>query len=285
MDDAPFSVLDGLDAGLTRSNLRSPRWERSVYGVRMTRRDLTLEERCRMLDVRLAGAVFSHSTAARLHGMPVPLPMERSDLVHIALRSPSRAPHVRGIRGHKIDFEPGDVVQRHGLSLTSPVRTFFDMAPLLRLPQLVAMGDHLIRRDAPLCSRDDIAARLARHAGHRGVRLLRIAFELLSDRSESPPESIFRVIAIVGGLPAPEVNHEIVDSESGTRMRPDFRFSRYRTLVEYQGDYHRTKAQWRKDMTRRGRLEAMGWRVLEINWDDLQSPDELIARLTRLFAL
>ena len=34
-----------------------------------------------------------------------------------------------------------------------------------------------------------------------------------------------------------------------------------------------------KDMTRRTRLESTGWRVMEINWDDLKDPIELVARI------
>jgi very-short-patch-repair endonuclease len=74
-----------------------------------------------------------------------------------------------------------------------------------------------------------------------------------------------------------------MDTEQGRLVRPDFAFEEYKTLVEYQGDYHRlTKAQWRKDMTRRSRLEAAGWIVLEINADDLRDPNELVARLAAL---
>jgi very-short-patch-repair endonuclease len=60
-----------------------------------------------------------------------------------------------------------------------------------------------------------------------------------------------------------------------------FEFTEYRTLVEYQGDYHRlTKAQWRKDMTRRSRLEAAGWIVIELNADNLKNPADVVARIT-----
>ncbi|MDZ4046071.1 MAG: DUF559 domain-containing protein [Rhodoglobus sp.] len=56
-------------------------------------------------------------------------------------------------------------------------------------------------------------------------------------------------------------------------------FRAERLIIEYQGDYHRTRAQWRKDMTRRSRLEARGWRVMEVGADDLRDPRELVARV------
>ena len=82
------------------------------------------------------------------------------------------------------------------------------------------------------------------------------------------------------GLPTPRINREIVFAEDGDFVRTDFAFDEYRVLLEYQGDYHRTTmGQWRKDMTRRSRLEAEGWFVMEINADDLKHPDELVARI------
>jgi hypothetical protein len=37
-------------------------------------------------------------------------------------------------------------------------------------------------------------------------------------------------------------------------------------------------------MTRRARLEADGWRIMEINADDLVNPVELVARVRRFLA-
>lgn len=104
-------------------------------------------------------------------------------------------------------------------------------------------------------------------------------FPPLNDRSESRPESWLRVIVVRAELPAPSINHVIVDAESGKRYRTDVAFSKYKVLLEYQGDYHRGRKQWRKDMTRCARLEANGWVVMEINGDDMRRPDELAERI------
>ncbi len=102
---------------------------------------------------------------------------------------------------------------------------------------------------------------------------------MLDERAESPPESMLRAIMHLGGLPTPRINHATIDTETGKQVRPDFTFDDRRVLIEYQGDYHLSKGQWRKDMTRRTRLEAQGWRVVELNWDDLKDPEELTARI------
>ncbi len=158
------------------------------------------------------------------------------------------------------------------------------MAALLALDDLIAVGDYLIHHDSPLMSIDEIGRVLATIPHMRGARRAREALPLLSDRPESPQESKLRLIVLRSGLPEPEINHELVDTETGKDVRPDFRYRKYRLILEYQGDYHRTKAQWRKDMTRRSRLEAQGWFVMELNADDLKDPRELVARIRMVLA-
>lgn len=99
------------------------------------------------------------------------------------------------------------------------------------------------------------------------------------DRSESRPESRLRVCCLRAGLPAPSVNHELVDLVTGRGVRLDLAWPDLRFAVEYQGDGHRTVAQWRRDMTRRENLRLAGWRILELNADDLREVPELIRRI------
>jgi len=198
--------------------------------------------------------------------------------------APLPSPHAAGIHGHRLDINPDDIIRFQGLRLTSPARTWLDLAAELALDDLVAAGDFLIHHRTPLTSRSALRQQTNEAAGGRGVRNARAANELLSDRPESPQESKLRLILIRGGLPEPEINHAIVDTETGKQVRPDFRFRRFKLILEYQGDYHRTKGQWRKDMTRRSRLEAQGWYVMELNADDLLDPEELIARIRTVLA-
>jgi very-short-patch-repair endonuclease len=54
-------------------------------------------------------------------------------------------------------------------------------------------------------------------------------------------------------------------------------------IIEYQSEYHFDPAQHRKDMTRIDRLQAAGWYVMQVNLDDLNDPDELVARIRSVF--
>ena len=269
------------ESGLTARRLRASDLDRSVWGVRKHPADeSTLLSRCLLYAKRLGDRVFfTHTTAAMLWDAPVPLPVERQEFLHVSVLAPARSPHARGLAGHSLHIDPADVVLRRGLRVSSPARTWCDVAALLALDDLIAVGDYLIHHDSPLTSIDEIGRVLATIPHMRGARRAREALPLLSDRPESPQESTLRLIVLRSGLPEPEINHELVDTETGKDVRPDFRFRKYRLILEYQGDYHRTKAQWRKDMTRRSRLEAQGWFVMELNADDLKDPRELVARI------
>jgi hypothetical protein len=254
-----------------------------VWGVRSTHSATALADRAALYATRLGPNTFvSHASAALLHGAPLPLALEKARVIDFSHAAPARAPHANGIRGHRITVFEGDIETVHGLPCTSASRTWCDLAARLSLLDLVAMGDFLIHWRLPMTSIEQLTAALARHPGRRGQATGRAAIPLLNDRSESPPESHFRVLCALAGMPHPLINHTLILTEGGTELRPDFEFREYKVLVEYQGDWHRTTAQWRKDMTRRSRLEARGWTVVEINWDDLLDPAELFARLTSI---
>ena len=266
--------------GLTPAALRSRHLDASVWGVRAAAPPLSLESRCRLYAARIPGAVFSHRTAALLLG--IPLPPGGDDGLHLALVAPERAPHAKGIIGHSLTLGTQDITEVQGLRVTSAARTWFDLGATLTVPDLVAAGDRIVARTAPLASRDDLSRMVDGHPGERGIRRLTTALALISDRAESPQESRLRTILMQGGLPEPAVNLDIFDSQGRFLGRGDLVYERERLIIEYQGDYHRDRAQWRKDMTRRAALEAAGWRVLELNADDLRAPDALVARVRDL---
>lgn len=225
-------------------------------------------------------AFYSHETAAILWQAPLPLRFsEPGRLLHVTVPSGRRAPHAEGLVGHSRMVRDGDVVDVRGLRLSAPERMWCEVSRALDLADLVAVGDFLLHRRSPLTDVESLTERVVA-SGRLGQRArLLAALPMLSDRSESRPESILRVVLIRAGLPRPSVNHEIVDTESGARLRADFAYSDLKIALEYQGDYHRSKAQWRADMIRRRKLEAQGWIVIEVNADDLRHPAELVAQL------
>jgi hypothetical protein len=280
----PFAVSA---SGLPPKRLRARDLDRTVFGVRMALQpEMDLRARCAMFAVRLRDdAFFCHSTAALLYGAPLPWWLERMPKVHVGVGGPEPPPHAKGVTGHHLTLNEMDVRLHHGLRVTSPERTWFDLASVLPLEDLVAVGDFFVHRSRQLTTRFAIQRRLIDLYGKRGITNAREAVTYLRTGAESRPESKLRVIIVRGGLPEPEINHTLIDTETGGCLRPDFLFRAHKLILEYQGDYHRTRDQWRKDMTRRAKLEAAGWKVIELNADDLRDPLQLVARIrTALWA-
>lgn len=283
--EAPFTVADGLAAGLGRRRLDGADLARPFYGARAVERPTSIDMLCRAyLPLMPPDAVFARSTAAVLMGVPLPRRLEFADVIHVAVPPERRAPRGRGVIGHRRPLHPTDRVIRLGLPLTAPGATWCDLSKQVGVDDLVAAGDYLIHWQLPMTTHDELARRVGAMAGHRGVEALRAALPLLDERSESRRESLLRLILIRGGITGIVANYWI--SLPGVRKsyRVDFAIPKSKVIVEYQSDYHRDPAQWRADMTRISRLEAHGWVVVQVNADDLLDPRELVARIARVLA-
>jgi hypothetical protein len=285
LPNAIFTVATARNLGVHPERLRVDDLERRVYGVRGPRGyadDLT--QRCRLFAARLPDDVFfSHSTAARILGAPVPLRFERMLRVHASVPAPHRAPHAAGLIGHSREVHTGDVVELGGLRVSSPARMFCEMAGVLDVAQLVAIADYLIQRTAPLCALDDLLERSQVRDRLTRSKRVATAIALADNRSESPPESYFRVLLTLAGIPPTAANHWVVTS-SGRRYRIDLAWVTEKVALEYQGAYHLDPAQRRDDMTRRAHLEADGWIVVELNADDLADSSTVVARVRAALA-
>lgn len=220
-------------------------------------------------------------TAAELHGIPLPPRlMHPRAMLTVAVPAPERAIRRAGVRGRRLKIEDTEIVMANGVRVTSPARTWCDLANDLSLPELVAAGDFLIRRRHVVVTRAQLEAAVAAYPSGRGHGLLRRAVALLDERSESPKESELRVVVIIGGLPAPEANVEIFDENGRFIARVDLLIREFGEVLEYHGDHHRTdRKQWRRDRTREAELEAVGLHVTEVTDDDLNPPDAMLERL------
>lgn len=88
-------------------------------------------------------------------------------------RSVSRALRVSGVIGHKLSLVDNEVRDWAGLPITTPARTWCDLASLLDIEDLVAAGDYIVHFRNPLASRAELEATVAAHPSRRGrARLL-----------------------------------------------------------------------------------------------------------------
>jgi hypothetical protein len=262
----PFHVADADAAGIGEGRLRGPDLWRPFHGVRAsTTIPRSLVATCAAYSARMRSSeVFSHGTAAELHGLPVPHRLRGQ--VHVAAFAPEGLPRAAGVRGHRI--LPGDVrvVRRFGVPLVHPVDAWCQLADSLTERELIVMGDALVRRQQPLATLDALAHAVRRRSGRRGQRRLVGALRRIRPRTDSPQETELRLDIVDFGLPEPAVNVEISDHDGRRIAIADLAFPGYRVAAEYDGEHHRTdRAQYARDVDRLDDVVHEGWRVVRFN--------------------
>ncbi|AMM19133.1 hypothetical protein AX769_02025 [Frondihabitans sp. PAMC 28766] len=287
-----FSVREARSRGVPDRALRRVALTRPHHGVRALAAVETLsdpfEGRCRSLLPALpVGAVFSHSTAARLWGLPVPAALQRADAeLHVTVTR-HNAVRRKGVRGH-VSVSPPSSTMLRGMPLTAPIETWAECRTVLGLDDLVILGDALTGRwsktsRASELALDDLRAAAAKTTG-RGVARLRDAAVLMRAGSRSPQETRLRLAIVRAGLPEPLMNVDEYDGAGLWLGFVDFSYRQQRLVLEYEGDHHRVdRKTFLNDIARRERFADAGWRTLRVTSRDL-TPSTLplfIARLAR----
>ncbi len=269
-----FRLADAPEVSRRRSRA-SDLWT-PVRGARLPIDQQGLASICHAVALSLpAGAAFSHTTAAVLWGLPLPLGQQAERTVHVTTPTGTRARRGRLIIGHQRELAADQVRQRRGLPLTSPSRTFCDLSEILDLDDLVAVGDRVAHDHGAAA----IEAELARRPRNRQSRVLREAVALIDDRAESPKETELRLLLVRAGFGPFAANFVVRDASGRFIARVDLALPAQRIAVEYEGDHHRDRDQWRRDLARRRRLEALGWIYLPVTQADLSDPADLLADL------
>ncbi len=208
---------------------------------------------------------FSHTTAALIHGFPLPSQSRHSDLIHLSVVAPYRAIKLKGVVGHKLRIDQGSLIMKNGLTVPLPLEVWRELALLLPLDDLVAVTDFLVRRVAPFATPAELEHALATWTGSPGIHRLRQAFELSRPRTDSPMETHLRLLLGRSGLPEPEVNGAILDERGGFVAFGDLVYREARVVVEYDGDHHRTdRDQYNHDLDRLYEVEHLRWRIVRL---------------------
>ncbi len=277
---APFSVADAMAEGVSRKQLRRAVLDRPFHGIRSVGHDLArLDVLCHAYAVRMPPAqAFSHVTAARLMGLPLPLRLESSRELHVSAAAPRRAPEGKGIIGHRHSGEK--VIVHRGVRVTSPELTWVSLATILSLDDLVAVGDALVEGDHPWTTIEKLTAAIT--CGVRGAVKLREAVALVRLGVRSRPETHLRLALGRAGLPEPVVSHPVWVPALGRRVHPDLSWPEWKVGMEYEGDGHRTdRWQFRHDISRVEAMVDIGWTLSRFSADDVYSvPPRAVDRAT-----
>lgn len=245
-----------------------------AQGVRLPTQLTDLESICRAVLLTMPpSAAFSHETAARLLSLPLPRRLVVPGRVHVTTPTGTRARRGRRIVGHERSLPADAVEMLRGVPVTTPARTFCDLSGALTLAELVALGDAAARA----CGAEALRRAAETVPRGRGSAKLGRAVELVDPGAESPKESELRVLLVEEGLGTLETNCELFDDEGRFVARVDLALTALRIAIEYEGDHHRDKEQWRRDLSRRRRIEALGWVYIPVTQADLDDPRRLLA--------
>ena len=240
------------------------------------------------------GSILSLGSAARLWNAPLPGWLEEDWRIHLARRRGHSTPRRVNVVGHQLVLLPDEVVEHDGVRLTSPARTWLDLASVLSADDLVIAGDSMVCEHGPefpfprepLCSIEDLRSMVARHPGSRGVRKARAAVELVRVGADSPPETRLRLVLVRAGLPEPVLNHVVRDADPWGGpgipvLWPDAAYPRWRIALQYEGAHHNGEDQYLRDIGRADTSARTGWLEVRVSRLDLAGGHPAAVRKVR----
>lgn len=277
--DRPTDRRSARAAGITDWHLRHQDILRSSRDTYLPRR-LALELRQRIAAVLLGAppeAVVSHVTAAALWGLELPL-VGTDPRVHLTVPPDRRVRRRADRRIHGARLPARFVQQRGGFRVTSPGRTWLDLAGVVPPAALLAVADQMLARGYPPESlqRLVVAAR-----GVRGIRVARAVAARADERAGSPMESVLRWLVLDAGVPAPDLQHVVRDRAGGFVGQVDLAWAGARVLVEFDGDVHRERRVFVEDLRRQNGLILAGWTVLRFTSADVLGRPQWVIRTIR----
>jgi hypothetical protein len=197
---------------------------------------------------------FTHLTAAGVRGWWLPpLPSEMPVFMSVGQRDPR--PLRSGVRCLRLSL-PCAVEVLQGVRIAIPIEILLACAQDLGLVDVVLLIDAAAYAgDIDLADlRVAVATTLRRR---RGVAPLRRALALASDRSESPWETLLRLLHVVCGIEV-QPQYELL-GDNGSVARADLWLVGTRSLHEYDGEVHLPRAAQRRDLRRLRRITGVEW--------------------------
>lgn len=272
----PFTLGEAESLGISRDRLRGLGFAGISHGLyRPTAWDFDLAGAARALCAATPGAWISHSTAARLHGLILPPWLSESNNLHLSKPRQLACIRRKGIVGHTLIAFSDEIEAEGALRISTPARTWLDLARTLPVNDLVCMGDQLIRipraqfegRTAPYATLGSLGRMMLRHGNLQGIVRARAALGLLRVGADSGPESLLRLAMLDAGLPEPELQLTLHNSPRSPST--DLGYRRRRIAIQYDGGHHRDELQRQSDKRRDKAFKAAGWTVLIFTDEDL----------------
>ena len=284
--DLPFSYPQARAAGLTSDDLTAlcreallRRLLKGVYAVTQLGDSVELRARALRLVVP-EDCVICDRHAGWLHGAEMALaPNEHLELRPISVYRPSGSGRLRNglTDSGERNLVRADVVELHGLQVTTPLRTAWDLGRQRSRDRALSGLDAMLRLQ--LFGRDELMYGVPRFRGMRWVTVLRELAPLADGRAESPGESVLRLRWIDLGLPTPRPQVPVTLPD-GRQLYLDVGNEAVRLAGEFQGEeWHSSTSQVAHDEVRLAAVDDEGWVVVPVYRSNLWGPRQDVDRL------
>lgn len=298
----PFTVADALAAGFTwnsiRWAIRSKHWVRLRAGVLVTQDDRSLaaldaatlhaqDVKALMLALSARRLVAAGTSAAQIFGLALLSPPP-PEIVVLTADAGASSTHRDGYFLRFAQLPSAHVTHRHGVPLTTAARTLVDIAANLPFDDGVVAAEsafHLKR-----VTRSEVDLLLAQSSGRPGIQAARQSLGFATPGPESALESVSRISMHKAGIPAPQLQADLIPAPP--RIRVDFYWPQYRLVGEADGMSKYTAdpqlrsalAVVRDERHREQRLRDAGFDIVRWDWTVANDPARLAARLRAAFA-
>ncbi len=245
--------------GLTRGQLR---WgytalHPDVYLRRGATQDLDVRTRAAWLWTRRRGIVAGRAAAAFYCRPTNPdIPVE---LIGRVRRRES------GVIVRDERIAEDEIVVRRGISVTTPVRTAWDLARHVERREAIIQLDALAA--ATGISREDVVELSRRYPGARGAAVARASLWDMDGGAGSPEESRIRVILVDHGIPRPETG--IVVGSGPEAVRVPMGWPNFRVGLHYRAEPVRPEHAVVEHLIDL-RLALAGWLMVTVVPDNFQ---------------
>jgi very-short-patch-repair endonuclease len=220
------------------------------------------------------GAVLSHRSAARLWRL-LPPAAEVSDVIC----PPGRVVRRKGICSRQSKIQEDEWLVLDAIPVTSPFRTIFDLASVLKMRELERAFHEAEARQ--VTDRVSLPVLLERYPGRRGAKNLRALLNTGQPVGITRNDFEEAFVALVDrfGLRRPRMNADL--AIRGRFFEIDALWEPERVAVELDSrGIHGTCKKFESDRLRDRILVAEGWRTMGITWRQLQDePEEIAADL------
>ena len=284
--DAPFTYAMARAEGVSRESLtelcRVGLLRRPIKGVYVViQLGDSVEVRARVLRLVVPeDCVICDRHAGWLHGAEMVLaPNEHLELRPISVFRPSGKGRLRNglADSGERNLLAADVTELHGLRVTTPLRTAWDLGRQRSRDRALAGVDAMLRLGA--FGQAELVFGVPRFRGMRWVTVLRELAPLADGRAESPGESVLRLRWIDLRLPTPRPQVP-VPLPGGRYVYLDVGNEDARFAAEFNGfEWHSAPEQIEHDANRLADVEAEGWVVKPVVAANLWGRDQEVDRI------